>query len=82
MVISNSATGVIGIAVGRRGGNGDGVMVGVGVFVGVGVYVGGGVGVNVGVHVGTFVNVAVGEGGIGVAVCVGGIALQVGVTTT
>ncbi len=78
--------GVMGTAVGRRGGSGEGVMDGVGVCVGVGVYVGGGVGVKVGVQVGGTARVGVaggvGDGGVDVAVRVGGMTLLVGVITT
>jgi len=84
IVISNSAIGVMGMAVGRRGGSGEGVIEGVGVLVGVGVYVGGGVGVYVSVQVGgrkgVGVTGGVGDGGVTVAVRVGGMTLLVGVT--
>ena len=82
--IPGVAVGVRGTAVGRRGGNGEGVMVGVGVLVGVGVRVGVGEGDGVRVHVGGMVGVGVHEGKSGTTVLVDAVVaeLLVGVTTT
>ena len=69
---------------GRRGGRGDGVMVGVGVLVGVDVRVGVGEGEGVWVHVGGIVWVGVSAGMLGTRVLVDAalVTSLVGVTTT